>query len=68
MMTKEKEYVIINKKTEYCKSIYTVKKPPESDWPKDSEMLEWCDSPFGAPFGGKVEKHNNVALVTVYTD
>jgi hypothetical protein len=60
---------IIKKETGFLKNIYIVR--TNDPWKKltNQEILELCDAPFGAPFGGMVVKNNDDTYsVTVYTD
>lgn len=67
--TKDSGIAIIKRESGYSKQVYTVRLT--NAWHKlsNQEMLEFCDAPFGAPFGGNVVKNNDdTYTVTVYTD
>jgi len=57
-------------RTFYHQTVYYVRLLEGNDWPTNRELLEFCDAPFGAPFGGRVTPTSDprVRVVTVYTD
>lgn len=61
----DKKYLICKVGRQYAREIYDIEKfAPE--WPADQELLNLCD-PYH--FGGFIKfKHDNRAMVVIYTD
>lgn len=60
---------VIKKEMGYAKCIYTVRTNEFGKPLTNQEILELCDAPLGAPFGGTVVKNNDSTYtVVVYTD
>jgi hypothetical protein len=47
---------------------YIVSKPTSEDWPKDVELIAFCDGGPEANFGGRVQHNCDTAYVDVYVD